>query len=78
MWSLKYDTYELIYKTETDSQTENKLVVTKGEMWSGEGEIGNLGLTYRRCACAQLLQSCPTLGGPTIKYKIDNQQGPIV
>ena len=31
MWNLKYDTSELIYKTETDSQTENKLVVVKGE-----------------------------------------------
>ena len=37
MWNLKCDTYELIYKTETDSQTENKLMVTKGEMWSGGG-----------------------------------------
>ena len=37
MWNLKYDTYELIYKTDTDSQTENKLMVSKGEVWSGEG-----------------------------------------
>ena len=28
---IKNDTIELIYKTETDSQTENRLVVTKGE-----------------------------------------------
>ena len=28
---LKSDTNELIYKTETDSQTENKLMVTKRE-----------------------------------------------
>ena len=27
----KYDTNELTYKTETDSQTESKLMVTKGE-----------------------------------------------
>ena len=26
-----YDTNELIYKTETDSQTDNKFLVTKGE-----------------------------------------------
>ena len=32
---LKSDTNELIYKTETDSQTENKPMVIKGE----EGEI---------------------------------------
>ena len=30
-WDLNYDTNELIYKTETDSETENTLVVTKGE-----------------------------------------------
>ena len=31
MWNLKNSANELIYKTETDSQTENKLMVTKGE-----------------------------------------------
>ena len=31
MWDLKYDTDKLIYETETDSQTENILVVTKEE-----------------------------------------------
>ena len=31
MWNLKNDTDELIYKTETDSDIENKLVVTEGE-----------------------------------------------
>ena len=30
MWNLKYDTNEFIYKTEIDSQTQNKLMVTKG------------------------------------------------
>ena len=35
MWNLKYYTKEIIYKTETDSQTENILMVTKGER--GEG-----------------------------------------
>ena len=29
MWDLKYDTHELIYETETDTHTENRLVVTK-------------------------------------------------
>ena len=37
MWNLKYDTEELnIYKTETDSDIENNLMVTKGEDF-GEG-----------------------------------------
>ena len=31
MWNLKYDTNELTYKTETDSDIENKLTATKGE-----------------------------------------------
>ena len=30
MWNLKYDTNEHIYETETDSQTDNRLVVAKG------------------------------------------------
>ena len=30
MWTLKYDTNELIYERETDSDTENNLVVAKG------------------------------------------------
>ena len=34
MWNLKYDTNELIYKAETNSQIENKLMITEGE----EGE----------------------------------------
>ena len=38
MQNLKYDTNELIYKTETDSQTQK----TKGKEW--EGLIRGLGL----------------------------------
>ena len=38
MWNLKYETNELIYETETDSQTENRLMVAKGERgWGWEG-----------------------------------------
>ena len=32
IWNLKHDTNELIYETETDLQTENKLTVIKGEI----------------------------------------------
>ena len=46
MWNLKYDTNELIYETETDSQTYRTdlrfLVV-------GEGGIGGLGLADANC-----------------------------
>ena len=40
MWNLKYDTHELIYETEMDSQTESSLVVAD---WA-RGWIGRLGL----------------------------------
>ena len=38
MWNLKYDTNELIYKTETDSQTQKtKLWLPKGKGgWGGD------------------------------------------
>ena len=36
------DTNELIYKTETDSDLENELMVTSGERGMGEGWIGSL------------------------------------
>ena len=51
MWNLKYDTNELIYKTETDSDTDNKCMITKGE---------------RRCSVqfSSVAQSCPTLCDP--------------
>ena len=39
MWNLKYATNEPIYKTKTDSDTENTLVVAKGE-----GRTEGLGL----------------------------------
>ena len=37
MWNLKInDTNELFYKTNKLTNFENKLMVTKGEMWEGE------------------------------------------
>ena len=33
MWNLRYGTNELIYETETVTDTENRLVVAKGEGW---------------------------------------------
>ena len=35
MCNLKYDMNKLVYKTETDSDTENKLMVTKQEKGIG-------------------------------------------
>ena len=42
-WYLKYNTNEHVYKTEIDSQTENRLVVAKREEGWG-GRIRNLRL----------------------------------
>ena len=40
MWNLKYDTNELSYKIETDSQqTHSQLPKGKGRGWGG-GEVG--------------------------------------
>ena len=40
MWNLKkHDTNEFTYKTEIDPQTENKLMVTKGET-EGRNKLG--------------------------------------
>ena len=41
MWNLKYGTNDPIYKTETDSDIENRLVVVKGE---GMGQIEEFGV----------------------------------
>ena len=40
MWYLKYDTYEPIYETETDTKTSRR------DLWLlwGKGKIGSLGL----------------------------------
>ena len=38
MWNLKYDTDELIY--ETDTHTENILVLAKGEVGWGKDRMG--------------------------------------
>ena len=37
----KKDTNEFIYKAETDPQTENKVVGTKGESGWGRGTLGD-------------------------------------
>ena len=38
MWNVKYNTNEPIYETETDSQTEHRLVVAKRGFGSGVQE----------------------------------------
>ena len=43
MWNLKYGTNEPIYKTETDTDIENRLMDARGE-WGGSGMDWSLGL----------------------------------
>ena len=40
MWNLKNNTNEFIYKTETLTDIENKLLVTKRERQSGRDKLG--------------------------------------
>ena len=44
MWNLKYDTNELIYKTETESQTERVDLYLPRGRGMGEGWSGSIGL----------------------------------
>ena len=44
MWNLKYDTNELICKTERLTDIENKLLVTKGERERGRDKIRSVRL----------------------------------
>ena len=41
MWNPKNDTNECIYNTKTDMQTENELIVTKGDGAGGELGVWN-------------------------------------
>ena len=44
MWNQKYDTNELIYKTETDSQTQKTNLWLPQRRGCGEGQIRCIGL----------------------------------
>ena len=46
MWNLKYDTNELIYETETDSQTQRADLWLPREVGVGKEWIGSMGLEY--------------------------------
>ena len=44
MWNLKYGTDEPFYRTEIDSDMENRLVVAKGK-WGGSGMDWEFGVS---------------------------------
>ena len=47
MWNIKYDTDGHIYRTETDTDMNSRLVVAKGKE-EGVGWTGRLGLVYAK------------------------------
>ena len=63
MWNLKYDTNELIYKTETDSQTE------RTGLWLPRGRGGE----WRRDGLGVWDEQMQA-----IIYRTDKQQGPTI
>ena len=68
MWNLKYDTNELIYKTETDPQTQRTDEDgSQEEGGVGEGWIGSLGLADTMLYIAYIYI-----------YRMDKQQSPTV
>ena len=76
MWNLKYGTNEPIYRTETDSQTENRLVVAKGEGGGGgmdwEFGISRCKLVYIGWINNQVLLYST---GNYIQYPVINHNG---
>ena len=64
MWNLKYDTKALIYKIETDPETQ------KTNLWLSKGKGRGGEINWEFGISRSKLQ--------TTMYKIDEQQGPIV
>ena len=70
MWNLKYDTNELIYETETNSQTQ------RTDLWLPKGRDGGRGKDWesgiRRCKPLYLYrmyeQQSPTLQHRELQY----------
>ena len=77
MQNLKYDTNELIYKTETDSQTQ------KTNLWLPKGKGGGSGINqefgisrYKLLYIKQIKKQGPTVStGNYIQYLVINYNG---
>ena len=76
MWNLKYDTNEPVYETETDSDIENRLVVTKGEGGRGRKDwecgISRCKLLHTEWISNKVLLYCT---GNCIQYPVINHNG---
>ena len=78
MWNLKYDTSELIYETETDSQIENRPVVAKGEGGGGGMEWG-FGVSRCKLLYIEWINNKVLLYsiGNYIQYPVINHNGKV-
>ena len=63
MWNLNYGTNECIYKTETDSDIEDRLVIIKG-MGDGVGQLG-FGGWYLQTITFRMDKQ----GGPAVQHR---------
>ena len=65
MWDLKYDTNELTYETETDSQTQ------RIDLWlpRGKGVWGRDGLGVWDQQIQTVIQRMDKQQGPTVQYR---------
>ena len=76
MWNLKYNTNELIYETETDTQTERTDLLLPRWRGSGRGmdwefEVSRCKLVYIEWINKALLYST----GSSIQYPVINHNG---
>lgn len=70
-WNLKYDTNELTYKTEMDTQRTDLLPMVKG---SGGGLGGSLGLAYENYYITGLVIATSCIAQETY-YAVINHKG---
>ena len=77
MWNLKYGTNELIYKTETDSQTERTDLWLPRESWGGRGMDWEFGVGRRKLLHLEWIHNKVLLysTGNYIQYSVTNHNG---
>ena len=76
MWNLKYDTNELIYKTETDSQTQ-RTDLWLPRQWGWRGMDREFGISKWKLLCIEWINNKVLLysTGNYIQYPVINHNG---
>ena len=76
MWNLRYDTNEPIYETETDPQTEYRLVVAEGKGGGGR-KVWEFGISRCKLVYIGWINNKVLLysTGNYIQYPVINQNG---